>query len=199
MPGKLAVGRVFSHFCHALPVKCLSLRIDSMIEGMALSKWIAAAVGAAAAGVLVLGGEAAVAQARQPSQTEPNVLERIGNWFDRSFGSLDEDMKQRLSDVERLGDRGRDAVKRAAADAAASASQMSPRVRIINERHRCEPAANGAPDCQQAAEAACRRNGYAKGSSLQSQSEQKCALPRLFSETSIKCHTETHILRALCQ
>ena len=130
--------------------------------------------------MLLLGWDPAAAQTHQPRQAEPSVFARIGYWFDRSFGRLDQDIKQTFAGAERFGDRGRDAVKRAAADATVSDKSSLTPPRVISERHRCKPAANGAPDCQQAAEAACHRHGYAKGGSLQTQSERKCALPRLF-------------------
>jgi hypothetical protein len=172
-----------------------------MIRCTASPRWFAAAVAAAAVGALLLGWDLAEAQTRKSQDAEPNVFARVGHWFDQSFGRLNGGMQQTFAGVERFGDRSRDAFKQAAADATASAesSLAPPRFRVISERHRCKPAANGAPDCQQAAEAACHRHGYAKGSSLQTQSERKCALPRLFSQASVKCHTETHVLRALCQ
>jgi hypothetical protein len=105
---------------------------------------------------------------------EPDLFERIARWFDRTIGNSNDGV---------------------------TGSIASPGLNIISTRQRCEPAANGAPDCRRAAEIACRSRGYGTGRSLQTQSEEVCSLPRL-SPAGLKpreCRTETHVLRALCQ
>jgi len=139
-------------------------------------------VGAVAVVAAVLGP--AVAQTDSPvrlastavqgSSQDPDVFDRISRWFDRSVDRLNDSLKH---------------------------PPELPDVQIVNLRRRCEPAANGAPDCRRAAEVVCRSRGYATGRSLQTQSQQVCTLPKLFSEAakSPLCHTETHVLRAICR
>jgi len=180
-----------------------------MAKYAAPPNWIVAATRAAALGVMILGWGPAAAEDSRPWQSangaagqssrrpvDSNVFDRIARWVDRSFDGIDDDVNDTFAGMKQFGSRTGDALKRAAAEGSAL---TPPRIRIISERRRCPTAANGAPDCQRAAEAACRNHGYAKGSSMQTQSERKCALPRLFSQASVKCHTETHVLRALCQ
>ena len=174
-------------------------------------------VTAAALGIVLLSANPAAAQSGRPLRlanvavasghgqpAEPNVFDRIARWFDRSFSDFDAGLKETFAGFEQFGDRTGDAVKDAAGNVAESAESLAalPNIRIVSIRQRCEPAANGAPDCRRAAEAACRSRGYATGKSLQTQSGRICALPTLLSHLASKpreCRTETHVLRSICQ
>jgi len=145
---------------------------------------------------------ATAAAASAPDRpAEPDVFDRIGRWFDRSIGNFNDGVKDTFGGFDQFGDRMHGALKGAARDVTGSVgSPVLPN--IVSKRQRCEPAANGAPDCRRAAEAACRSSGYARGRSLQTQSEQVCSLPRLFSQEASKphgCRTETHVLRSICR
>jgi len=174
-----------------------------------------AAVGAAIAAVLLLGPATAAADGGRPRQVahvvsaqassqpaEPDVFERIARWLDDTFGGINQGLKQTFGQAEQAGERTRAALKDVADGVSESAESLAslPNIRIVSKRQRCEPAANGAPDCRRAAEAACRSQGFASGRSLETQSERVCNAPRLFAQASQPaCRNETVVLRAICQ
>ena len=79
---------------------------------------------------------------------------------------------------------------------AASAS-----ARVAQGKERCELAANGAPDCQTAAENLCRKQGFAGGKSLDFTSAEECPARVYLSgrHSPGECKTVTFISRAMCQ
>ena len=62
-------------------------------------------------------------------------------------------------------------------------------------------APNGAPDCLAAAEALCRKHGFASGKSMDSTSAEECPTRVLLSgrQPGVECPTVTFISRAMCQ
>jgi hypothetical protein len=73
---------------------------------------------------------------------------------------------------------------------------------IVTGRERCAAAANGAPDCRSAADAACRAKGFASGKSLDTQSAQKCPARVWLSgrlPADGDCQLETFVTRSVCQ
>jgi hypothetical protein len=118
-------------------------------------------------------------------EAEPDVFDRIGRWFDDTFTDRRPAGKP---DLETSGSAG--------------AATPPLGLDIITQRQKCEPAANGAPDCPRAAELACRSRGYTTGTSLQTQSERVCSPPPLFPQQGQRpsgCRTEAYVLRAICQ
>jgi hypothetical protein len=127
---------------------------------------------------------------------EPNVFDRIGNWFDRQFS----DMKSNMQDAREKFDRDTRKSLDAARDAVEAVSQL-PDQRTVRGREVCALAPNGAPDCTSAAMRLCRSNGYASGKSLDSTTAENCPARVLLSgrqPSAGECKTETFISRALC-
>ena len=77
-----------------------------------------------------------------------------------------------------------------------------PGTHIVTGRERCAEAANGAPDCRAAAEAACRGKGFASGRMLDTQSERKCPVSAFLTgrlPSKEDCPAQTFVTRAICQ
>ena len=92
-------------------------------------------------------------------------------------------------------------VGKGAADATRSAMDAVaklPTARIISGRERCADAPNGAPDCLAAAEALCRKHGFASGKSMDFTSAEECPIKALLGQGQ-ECTTVTFISRAMCQ
>jgi hypothetical protein len=151
--------------------------------------------------VVAMGSGPAVAQnsgSGEPPQTqqERGMFERIGNWFDRQFSSMKTDLNNASESINRDTRRTMDAAK----DAMDAVTQI-PDQRAVRGREVCAPAANGAPDCQSAADRLCRGKGYSKGQSVDSTTAENCPAEVLISgrtPTPGECKTETFISRALC-
>ncbi len=173
-----------------------------------MRRWQARGISAAVVAVVLLCGLAASAQAPQPQQTargtEPGLLESVGNWFKNSFDRMNAGIQDARGTIGGLGDRATGAAKGAAdaAKEAADAVARLPGARVIPGHERCAVAPNGAPDCRAAAEAICRGKGFASGSSLDIQSEQKCPARVWLSGRSAEsgeCQVESFVTRAMCQ
>lgn len=76
-----------------------------------------------------------------------------------------------------------------------------PAARVAQGRERCEVAANGAPDCQTAAENLCKKQGFAGGKSMDFTSAEECPARVYLSgrQSASECKTVTFISRAMCQ
>jgi hypothetical protein len=76
-----------------------------------------------------------------------------------------------------------------------------PAARVAQGRERCEVAANGAPDCDKAAESLCKKRGFASGRSLDFTSAEECPARAYLSgrQSPGECRTVTFISRAMCQ
>lgn len=92
-----------------------------------------------------------------------------------------------------------------AAEATKSAMEQVaklPTARVVQGRERCELAANGAPDCQAAADALCKRQGFNSGKSMDFTSAEQCPTRVWMSGRQSQpgeCTTLTFISRAMCQ
>ena len=165
------------------------------------------------AGLVLLLGQAAPAQEPQteadnaaaqtrPRAPEPGLLQALGRWFDESLANIG------LNEVQGpLGDMGARTgqVAEGAAGVAIGAAEVVirlPSTRIVAARQRCEPAGNGAPDCQAAANTVCRSKGFWSGRSIDIESAQKCPAQVWLSRRSPapgECALETYVTRSLCQ
>lgn len=163
------------------------------------------------AGALLLLAGAAVAQDRNApkldpasAQQETDILQTIGRWFEQSWATLHSGFSDAKSNVENFGREAGVAAKSTVdvAKDAADALMRIPGTRVVSAREHCLRAANGAPDCVAAANAICRGKGFGSGTSLDTESAQKCPARvwlsgRLPAEG--ECKTETFVTRALCQ
>ncbi len=127
-----------------------------------------------------------------PSQ-RPGLLDTLGRWFDDSKAALDSQFRGTQQTLGTLGGQAR--------DAAGSVAAM-PGTRIITGRQLCPVATNGAPDCQQGAEALCRAKGLQTGRSIDVTSSQRCPTKVWISgrgPNEGECRLETYVTRAVCQ
>jgi hypothetical protein len=157
-------------------------------------------------------------QAQPPSR---GLFESIGRWIDQgtagfrshvdgarsSFGDLND---RAAGTTKTIGDTAAE-VGKSAVDAGVAAADVTrdavgtvarlPMTRVVRGRERCAIAANGAPDCQAAAEAMCRKQGYASGKSMDFTSAEHCSPRAMLSgrQSEDDCTTVTFISRAVCQ
>jgi hypothetical protein len=176
---------------------------------------------AAAGSMLLLFSLAAAAQesrpATKPSAREtapayqPGMLDRVGGWFKDSYNRLGSNAQGARDTLGDLGERASGGAKEAAGAArqatdaakeAADAVVRLPNARVVEARARCIIAANGAPDCRQAAASVCKAKGFGSGSSLDIQSAQKCPARVWLSGRSPEpgdCEVQSFVTRAMCQ
>ena len=100
-----------------------------------------------------------------------------------------------------MNQRTEQAVKEAAAaqKEAADAFKNLAKTRLVEGRQVCEPAPNGSPDCQAAAEAICKDKGFAIGKSADITTSRKCSARALLRRDESECRTETVVIKAACQ
>jgi hypothetical protein len=131
----------------------------------------------------------------EPAPGGPGVLDSLSRWFDEgaaNFRAQMQGVKQRMEDLnEKAAATGKSAV---------DAMVKLPATRVISGRERCAVDANGAPDCQAAADALCRKQGLASGKSMDFTSAEQCpARVWLGRQSREECTTVTFISRAMCQ
>jgi hypothetical protein len=138
----------------------------------------------------------------------PGFIDVFGHFIGDSAAKLNSQFNSQIKGTnETLGNIGTQtsaAAKGAVGTARDTAGAIIglPNARFVTGRERCAAAANGAPDCRAAADAACRSKGFASGKILDTQSTQKCPATvwlsgRLPAEGD--CQLETFVTRAVCQ
>jgi type IV secretory pathway VirB10-like protein len=143
---------------------------------------------------------------------QPGFIDAFGRFIGESASKLDSQLKSTNETLGNLGSQTTGAAKDAAQGAAQAAVGTAkeaagviiglPSQHIVTGRERCAAAANGAPDCRSAADAACRAKGFAAGKSLDTQSAQKCPARVWLSgrlPADGDCQLETFVTRAVCQ
>ena len=143
------------------------------------------------------------------------VFESIGRFFEQGASNfqdhlrgakrkMDEDAaansKGFSENAAKVG-QGAAEVGKGAADATKNAMEAVaklPTARMMSGRERCANAPNGAPDCVSAAEALCRKHGFASGKSMDFTSAEDCPVKTILGQTN-ECTTVTFISRAMCQ
>ena len=150
---------------------------------------------------------------------KPGLFEAIGRWFDDSATGFRDHLRGAKRRIDDLGDEaaansravsdqaakvGKGAVDagKTAADATKSAVDAVAKMggsRMVQGRERCVTAPNGAPDCAAAADALCRKNGYASGKSMDFTSADECPVRTMLGQSAEQCSTVTFISRAMCQ
>jgi hypothetical protein len=191
--------------------------------GLRARRGLAAGLWMLLAPTLLVQGAAAQQSAQPPAQAapptpgstaQPGVFEAIGRWLDQSaagFRSHIQGAKERIDDLnskaastgKNLGETAVEVGKNAAdvtKDAVGAVARL-PLSRVVSGRERCTLAPNGAPDCLSAAEALCRKEGFATGKSIDFTSAQQCP-PRAWlsrQSSGAECTTVTFVSRAMCQ
>ncbi len=139
-------------------------------------------------------------QAAPPNQ--PGFFDAVGRWFDQSADNFRKFNEKAQENTKTFNDNAAEARRNATTatkDAIDSMSRL-PNTRVVKGNERCGLAANGAPDCQAAAEALCRKQGFQTGKSLEFTSAEQCPSRVLLSgRQSVECTTVTFISRAMCQ
>lgn len=139
------------------------------------------------------------AQPETPPARRPGLIDAIGDLFDKSGEMLSLKNAQ-----EAIGDLNRKAgeVTRDAAKSAADNLTRIPGTRMASGRTRCVVASNGAPDCVTAANVLCKSQGYSGGSSVATESGERCPARVYLTGRAPKpgeCKMETFVTSAMCQ
>jgi hypothetical protein len=148
--------------------------------------------------------------AAQPPNADyqPGFIDAFGRFIGESAAKLNSQLNSQIKSTNEtlggIGSQTSEAAKGAVGSAKDAAGTIMglPNARIVIGRERCAAAANGAPDCRAAADAACRGKGFASGRSLDTQSAQKCpARVWLSGRMPVEgdCSLETFVTRAVCQ
>jgi hypothetical protein len=128
-----------------------------------------------------------------PPSHRPGFLDALGRFFGDSKEALDSQMRGTQDTLGTIGNQAKDA---------AGSVIAIPGTRVITGRQLCPPSANGAPDCQQGADALCRAKGFQGGRNLDVTSAQRCPA-RVYLESRPpkegECRMETYVTRAVCQ
>lgn len=88
-----------------------------------------------------------------------------------------------------------------AKDAGAGLPELR-RATVATGRAICPVSANGAPDCQAAAERLCRDKGFKDGKSMDVEAAQVCSARALLTNRTSEpgaCRMENYVTRAMCQ
>jgi len=178
-------------------------------------RWVAAAAGFAVLGSLafilpVIGQTSAPPPAPPPEK--PGLFESIGRWFDKSTKQFQDHLRGAKQRMDNLGDDAANSSKQIESEAAqvgkgaveatrsaVDAVARLPSARVMRGRERCEIAPNGAPDCVTAAEALCRKHGFATGKSIDFTSAEDCPIKSYLGQGRDQCTTITFISQAMCQ
>jgi hypothetical protein len=133
------------------------------------------------------------AAAEAPPGYRPGFLDALGRFFGDSKEALDSQVRGTQETLGTIGSQARDAAGNVIA---------IPGARVITGRQLCPAASNGAPDCQQGADALCRAKGFQGGRNLDITSGQRCPA-RVYLENRPpkegECRMETYVTRAMCQ
>lgn len=130
-----------------------------------------------------------------PAQTtpagNPGLVEELGKLLKDSASHLSTGWKDQQKTLEDLNAKTRDATE--------SLTRVQT---VIIGRAACPVTANGAPDCNAAAEQLCRAKGFKSGKSLDIETAEKCSVKAYLSGRTGKpgeCRTENFVTRAVCQ
>ena len=133
-----------------------------------------------------------------PAREEnPGLLNEMGKMFEKSLSILPA-LKSPSEAIDDLNARAKDAAK----DAGESLSRLAKPSSMVTGRTKCSVSANGAPDCQAAADKLCQTKGFKGGKSLNADSAEACSARVLIPGRTRKpddCRTDYHVTRALCQ
>jgi hypothetical protein len=141
-----------------------------------------------------------------PPAFKPGFLHQLGEWWGQSFGDFHTKMNNAKDRLEGLrtdqSTKDATAATQDALKGAAQAVVRLPSTRMFELHDKCQPAANGAPDCPTAANNACRVKGFNAGKPMGISTSQVCSAQALLSgrsPTAADCHDETYILGIVCQ
>jgi hypothetical protein len=144
--------------------------------------------------------------AQPPSPEQPGLLHAVGRWWHDAFGDWGAkfDSAKQNPIAKDAADVTGEAIKNAASATkdAATAIVRLPGTRVIEVSEPCAVAGNGAPDCQVAANGACRKKGFNSGQPIDVRTSQECPAAVLLSgkpPAEGECPNESVVLRVICQ
>jgi len=155
----------------------------------AATAWCAALVLA-----LLAAGAVRAQDTEPPPEAQPGLFDVIGRWLEDSKARIDNHIKNTT-----------DAAKDAAEKAGQATSGLKlgwPGTKVAQGRVLCAVAANGAPDCAEAATALCRSKGFGPGKAIDINTADKCPTWVWLSgrpPPEGTCVTQTFVLQAACQ
>jgi hypothetical protein len=149
--------------------------------------------------------------AQQPPKKE-GFVDALGRWFDQGaqdFKANLEKMKEfnekAVQNAKEFNEKAAQNAREAAAATAAATREATdalmklPTTRVVEGKEKCEPAPNGSPDCNAAAEKICKSKGFAGGKSADIQSVRKCSARAWLGGGDGACTNESIVVRAACQ
>jgi hypothetical protein len=141
-----------------------------------------------------------------PAAFKPGFLHQLGVWWNDGFADFNGKMKNAKDKLDGLqsdqSTKDATAATQEALKNAAQAVVRLPSTRMFELHERCQPAANGAPDCPTAANNACRGKGFNTGKPMGISTSQVCPPAVLMSgrtPTEGECRDETYMLGVVCQ
>jgi hypothetical protein len=157
---------------------------------------VKAATASCAALVLALlaAGAVRAQDTEPPPEAQPGLFDVIGRWLEDSKARIDNHIKNTT-----------DAAKDAAEKAGQATNGLKlgwPGTKVAQGRVLCAVAANGAPDCAEAATALCRSKGFGPGKAIDINTADKCPTWVWLSgrpPPEGTCVTQTFVLQAACQ
>jgi hypothetical protein len=140
-----------------------------------------------------------------PAAENPGLVGVFNNWMQQGVTTMSTGIDAMVGAAKGAADAA-STVAKGAADAAKGAADVAVDgvtkwPGIASGHERCALAANGAPDCQAAAEALCRARGFSSGASVDYVTSENC--PPAYRNSSHRpegvCTQEHMVTRALCK
>ena len=130
--------------------------------------------------------------AETPPSYRPGFIDALGRLLGDSKEAINSQVRGTQETLGTIGSQARDAAGNVIA---------IPGTRVITGRQLCPPSSNGAPDCQQGADALCRAKGFQGGRNLEVTSAHRCSAKALIAGRGKEnpCQLETYVTRAVCQ
>jgi hypothetical protein len=145
----------------------------------------------------------AVAQNRPPQESDAPFA-AVGRWFSGSFALIGARFKSASDEVDNFNREAAIAARTTggAVREAAGAIARLPNTRVLSGHQKCIVAANGAPDCTEAANRLCQAKGYAAGQSVDITAAEECPAQVMLGRREAKpgeCRNVTFVSKAMCQ
>jgi hypothetical protein len=146
----------------------------------------------------------APALAQDSTKQSDNVFTAIGRWFSDSFVSVSSRVKNAREEVGAFNREAGIAVRAtggAVKDAAGAVAKL-PNTRVLAGHQKCAIAANGAPDCIEAANKLCKGGGFTAGQSVDITAAEECPLRVTLGHREAgpgECKSITYVSKAMCQ
>lgn len=158
---------------------------------------------ATALAVALFAASALAQNQEQPSRSE-GPFGAVGRWFSESFASIGSHFREAEQGVTKFRNEAGVAAKQtgtAVKDAAEAVTKL-PNTRVLAGHQKCAISANGAPDCNEAADRLCKRRGFTSGQTVDITSAHECPLRVTLGQREARpgeCKNVTFVSRAMCR